>query len=494
MAKTSRTIKTAVLSTGKALTSLSSIVTAMVLIRLFSKEDWGTYRQTMLVFMMASPLLSMGLSNSIMYFLPTEKKEQQGRIILEAACVLSLAGFLYFLVIIFGGNELIAQAWNNPRLATLLMIVAPVALFTLATQIVTPSLIATQRVTKAAVFGVVTGLSLAIVSVITALICPTLEVVIAARIVAHIALFMFATIWIFKFFPMKAPTWKGTKLQLAYGLPLGLSTAVGVIFRNVDRAMVSSFCEIEQFAIFDRGAMELPLIGVITGSMTAILLVDYKVMFSSGKMEEVLPLLHRAVEKSAIMLMPMMCFLFLLAPEFMVCMFGQEYLESHKIFRVYLLLLPCRTLVFGSIALAAGKTKELALIPMVALVINVFLNFFAIKTFGYIGSAFATVFVIYFISNLGRALLARKVLGCTLIEFLPFKIIGKAFLLSFLSLVPVILTLPLLASFGPLLRFTICLATYVSVIAVVFWKFNYIDKVKLKKQVGRLTMIWGNRK
>ena len=50
MAKTSRTIKTAVLSTGKALTSLSSIVTAMVLIRLFSKEDWGTYRQTMLVF------------------------------------------------------------------------------------------------------------------------------------------------------------------------------------------------------------------------------------------------------------------------------------------------------------------------------------------------------------------------------------------------------------------------------------------------------------
>ena len=187
MAKTSRTIKTAVLSTGKALTSLSSIVTAMVLIRLFSKEDWGTYRQTMLVFMMASPLLSMGLSKSIMYFLPTEKKEQQGRIILEAACVLSLAGFLYFLVIIFGGNELIAQAWNNPRLATLLMIVAPVALFTLATQIVTPSLIATQRVTKAAVFGVVTGLSLAIVSVITALICPTLEVVIAARIVAHIA-------------------------------------------------------------------------------------------------------------------------------------------------------------------------------------------------------------------------------------------------------------------------------------------------------------------
>ena len=485
MAKTSRTIKTAVLSTGKALTSLSSIVTAMVLIRLFSKEDWGTYRQTMLVFMMASPLLSMGLSKSIMYFLPTEKKEQQGRIILEAACVLSLAGFLYFLVIIFGGNELIAQAWNNPRLATLLMIVAPVALFTLATQIVTPSLIATQRVTKAAVFGVVTGLSLAIVSVITALICPTLEVVIAARIVAHIALFMFATIWIFKFFPMKAPTWKGTKLQLAYGLPLGLSTAVGVIFRNVDRAMVSSFCEIEQFAVFDRGAMELPLVGVITGSMTAILLVDYKVMFSSGKMEEVLPLLHRAVEKSAIMLMPMMCFLFLLAPEFMVCMFGQEYLESHKIFRVYLLLLPCRTLVFGSIALAAGKTKELALIPMVALVINVFLNFFAIKTFGYIGSAFATVFVVYFINALGRALIARKVLNCSLIEFLPFKILGKAFILSFISLVPVILTLPLMANLNPFLRLAFASIEYSSVLAFVFWKFDYLDLVALKKRARK---------
>jgi len=489
MTKTSRTVKTAILSVGKALKSFSSILTAMVLIRLsamvlirlFSKEDWGTYRQILLVFMMASPLLSMGLSQSIMYFLPTEKKEQQGQRILEAACLLSLGGFLYYLVIVLGGNVLIAEAWNNPRLASLLIIVAPIALFTLAVQIVAPTLISTQRVTMAAVFGVVTGLSLAIVSVVTALICPELEIVITARVFTQIGLFVFAAFLIFKYFPIKAPTWGGAKLQLAYGLPLGLSTAVGVIFRNVDRAMVSSFCEIEQFAVFDRGAMELPLIGVITGSMTAILLVDYKVMFSTGKTHDVLPLLHRAVEKSAVILMPVMCFLFLFAPEFMVCMFGQEYHESHSVFRVYLLLLPCRTLVFSSIALAAGKTKELALIPVAALVVNVVLNFFAIRTFGYIGSAFATVFVIYFISNLGRALLARKVLGCTLIEFLPFKILGKAFLLSFLSLVPVILTLPLLANFGPLLRFAIGLATYVSVIAVVFWKFNYIDKVKLKK-------------
>ena len=466
----------------------------MVLIRLFSKEDWGTYRQTILVFVMAAPLLSMGLSKSIMYFLPTEKKEQQGRIIMEAACLLLLSGFLYYLVIIFGGNQLIARIWNNPHLASTLMIVAPIAAFTFATRIVVPSMISTQRVTVAAIYGIVVGISIAIASVITALICPVLEIVLAARMATQIVLFVFAAVLLFKFFPRKAPSWSGAKLQLAFGLPLGLSTAIGIISRNIDRAMVSTFCEIEQFAIFDRGAIELPIIGIITGSMTAVLVVDYKVMFNTGRMQEIIPLLHRTVKKSAAILMPVMCFLFLFSAEFMVCMFGQEYFESHKVFRVYLLLLPCRTMVFGAIAVAAGRTKELALIPVVALAANVVLNLFAIKTFGYIGSAFATVFVIYFVGVLGRALLARKILNCTLIEFVPFKVIGKAFLLSFLSLVPVILTLPLLANCGPLLRLAIGFIGYISVLAVVFWRFDYIDKVKLKKQIGRLNMIWGTRK
>ena len=466
----------------------------MVLIRLFSKEDWGTYRQTILVFMMAAPLLSMGLAKSIMYFLPTEKKEQQGRIIVEAACLLLLSGFVYYLLIILGGNELIARLWNNPRLASTLMIVAPIAVFTFATRIVAPSMIATQRVTVAAIYGIAIGISIAIVSIVTALIYPELEIVLAARVVTQIVLFVFAAALIFKFFPRKAPSWSGMKMQLAFGLPLGLSTAIGIISRNVDRAMVSSFCEIEQFAVFDRGAIELPIIGIITGSMTAVLVVDYKVMFSTGRMQEILPLLHRTVEKSAAILMPVMCFLFLFAPEFMVCMFGQEYHESHKVFRIYLLLLPCRTMVFGSIAVAAGKTKELALIPVIALVVNVILNFFAIKTFGYIGSAFATVFAIYIIGVLGRALLARKILDCRLIEFLPLKILGKAFGLSFISLVPVILALPLLASFGPLLRLAAGFIGYSTVLAFVFWKFGYLDTVALKKRLRKFNFIGKTRK
>ena len=80
----SRTTKTIILSAGKALASVSSLLATIVLVRLFSKEDFASFRQTLLVFTMLAPFIGMGLSRSIVYHMPTAAKNQRGAIILEA--------------------------------------------------------------------------------------------------------------------------------------------------------------------------------------------------------------------------------------------------------------------------------------------------------------------------------------------------------------------------------------------------------------------------
>jgi O-antigen/teichoic acid export membrane protein len=74
----SRTSKVLILSSGEALTALVGIVSAAVLTRVFSKDDYASYRQTLLAFTFAVPFVTLGLPRALYYFLPGEEKRTRG--------------------------------------------------------------------------------------------------------------------------------------------------------------------------------------------------------------------------------------------------------------------------------------------------------------------------------------------------------------------------------------------------------------------------------
>lgn len=481
----SRTTKTIILSAGKALASVSSLLATIVLVRLFSKEDFASFRQTLLVFTMLAPFIGMGLSRSIVYHMPTAAKNQRGAIILEAILPLFLAGLVYFLFMILGGNRIAAYLFSNPKLESTLIIFAPIAMLSLTRATLAPSLIASQKVTLAAVIGVISGISVALVSTLVALYWPQLEITLFSQMLAHSSIFLICLVVFLKNFSLAKPTFSGMAKHLTFGLPLCFSSAVVVATRNVDRAMISSMCSLEQFAIFDRGAFELPLVAVITGSMTTILLVDYRPLFEQGRMDEILRLLHRSVERSALFLMPAMCFLFAFAPEFMVCMFGSRYSDSSIVFRIYLLLLPNRTIVFGSVALAAGKTKELAVASIYALLANVILNYFMIRWFGYVGGAISTLITIYFVSGYLRATIAKNALGFSMSEFLPIKTVVSMIWLSFIPLVPTFICLFLIGATEPVTKLLLGATIYFAGLLLVYWRQGHVSPSMLRRYLRR---------
>ena len=481
----SRTTKTIILSIGKALASVSGLLLTIVLVRLFSKEDFATYRQTFLVYAMAAPFMGMGLSQSVVYFIPTATKKRQGAIILEAMGPLCLAGLLYCFFIVFGGSRIIASVWNNPKLEHTLLIVAPIALLTMARSVLPASLVATQKVYLATVFGVVTGISASLVSVIVAFFVPNLEWILVANLLVSCVVFLLSLVILFRNFSFEKPTLVGVGKQLAFGLPLCFSTTVLVISKNLDRVMVSSLCSVDQFAIFDRGAIHLPLVAVVTGSMTTVLLVDYRTLFEEGRTDEILRLLHRSVEKSALFLMPTMCFFFAFAPELITCLFGEAYRDSATVFRIYLLLLPNRTIVFGSIALAAGKTKELALASIVTLLANLVLSYVAISLLGYVGGAASTVIVIYFVNGFLRSTIAKNALGLSLRQFLPTKIIFQSIGLSLIPLIPVFILVAFVGDINAALRLSLGAIVYSAGLLGIYWKLGFVRPSMLRGYLPR---------
>ena len=72
--------------------------------------------------------------------------------------------------------------------------------------------------------------------------------------------------------------------------------------RRLGQVLVAALCAPASFAVFVNGAMEIPLIGIVTGSVTSVLIVDYTKMYREGQLSEIVSLIRRAMVKCALVL------------------------------------------------------------------------------------------------------------------------------------------------------------------------------------------------
>ena len=395
----SRSVKAIILASGQGLTTLVGIVSAALLSRLFSKDDYATYRQTMLAYTFAAPFIMLGFNQALYYFLPSEKHRPRG-VLVENLLLLVSGGLLLTVFLLLGGNELLAWRFGNPKLATTLLLLAPYPLLMAPLATTGACLLARDRAGQVAIFNVVSRIIMLGAVLIPVCIWQTpsvaiLGVVAGTSISTGIALLlMFRACtggdW--------RPTRDGIRSQVKFSIPLGLASLAGAITLSLDKVMVASMCPAETFAVYINGAMEIPLIGIVTGSVTSVLIVEYTKLYRENRTSEIVGLIHRAIIKCALILLPVMAFLLCLAPEVMRFLFSAAYEESAAPFRVYLLVLPIRTLTFGAILMATGNSRYVLVASILTLVANAILTWLAILSFGMIGAAFATVASVYFVN------------------------------------------------------------------------------------------------
>jgi len=77
----SRSVKAGILAFGKLIASLSGMFCFAALTRLLDETEYATYRQALLVYMTTAPVLVMGLSQALSYFLPREPERGRALVI-----------------------------------------------------------------------------------------------------------------------------------------------------------------------------------------------------------------------------------------------------------------------------------------------------------------------------------------------------------------------------------------------------------------------------
>lgn len=429
--KQSRTVKVLALSTGRATTAIVAIVSSMAASRLLTIHDYATMKQTMLAYSFAAPVLTLSLPQAIYYFLPGEKKRPRG-IIIDNLSLLVIMGAVFSLFLALGGNKLFAMRFSNPDLEHTLRWMIPYPLFTLPAGILGAVMVVQGRVTALSIYNILSRLLLSIAIIVGCIVTHSYSGPLLAQIIFPVITLPLVLWMVFSSVPGKiqGPNWPSMKSMLKYSIPLGLAFMLGSISLQLDKMVVSSLCTPEEFAIYVNGAMEIPLIGILTGSISTVILADMARYCKEQNYQRSLILFRKAALYSSIILFPTMCFLLIYAEDFIVTIYSSKYIGSTIPFQIYLLILPIRIVYFGSALMAIGQTKIILFRTIGDLLINLIISIILVQIIGYLGAAIATIAMLYLWSTPFNFYYIARGYGCKWYEILPLYSLLSVLLIS----------------------------------------------------------------
>ena len=483
--QSSRSFKALLLASGSLLAKVSGLASAVILARYLSKEDYSTYRQALLAYGTAAPLLALGLPKALYYFLPGEKK-RPGGIFLENLLLLVLMGAIFMIGLWLGGAELLAGRFNNPDLAATLLIFAPFALFMLPQGAFSACMMGRDRVYWVAIAEPLGKVMMTLIVIIAAFTLGGSRGPIIGAVIGSALLFVPLTGLMFH--ACRGGDWtvtgKGMMNQLSYSIPLGFAAMVGTMAGNLDKIVVSSLGTPGEFAVYVNGAMHLPIVGIITGSVVSVLLPDMAACFKKGEYEKAIGMWQRAAVKCGLFLVPAGILLMGLAPEFVVMLYGQRYEESALPFALYAMLVPVGSISFGSALLAAGRAKLVLAQAIGALVLNLIFTLVAVSCFGIFAAAAATVASYYLWGISSNTYFIARVYRIHWAHVIP---VGPLLRIVCISIVAgICCLLPPVFEGSPVLRLLIMGFAFGGIVLLCYLRSGLVDKEDFERVFRRL--------
>ena len=305
-------------------------------------------------------------------------------------------------------------------------------------KIVGSVLVAREQVVKASVFQVTRQIFIGMATIFPVLIWQDAKAPLIGNVVASILFGIEAILLMIRATPKEParPSLPAAKEMLKISLPLGLAVMLGTISLQLDKVIVSMMASPEEFAIYALGAIEIPFVAMVTGSITVVMLAEMRKAVSAGRESEAVRLFRLTAEKSSYFILPVMFFLFVSADSFIQTLYTSSYADSVIPFRIYLLRLPVRIVVFGSLLLALGKTRFVLIQTAIALSLNCLWCFLLVKKIGPHGAAAGSTINAYFVMAslnlwyLGRtlkispwSLIPFRQLFVTVLQFLPISLV-----------------------------------------------------------------------
>ncbi|WP_225411470.1 lipopolysaccharide biosynthesis protein [Stigmatella hybrida] len=399
----------------------------LVLARVLSLEEYGTYYQLFLISTTLYYVLPFGVVQSLYYFLPRAEHRRpylgQTMLFMSLAGVVA-AGLVYLLL------EPVSGLFSNPRLMDYRL---PLAVYTgllLGSFPLEVSLTSQGRTRQSAVVYLASDTLRAAAMVVPCLLGTSLWGMMVA--VSVFAGLRYLATWGVALRGATGPLVSGKLMreQLAYAAPFGAAMALSIPQQNAHFYVVASAVAPALYALYRVGCFQLPVVDLLYTPTSEVLMVRLGELEKQGRLDEAVGAFREASGKLAFVFLPFAAFLFAAAPEFISALFGAKFLPAVPVFRVSVLGVALSILPMDGVLRARGHTRAIFLSYLVKALVTVPLLWVGVRYFGMMGGVVSWALA----EVVGKATLLVRVPAAlstpertlTIRDVIPWGELGKA--------------------------------------------------------------------
>jgi O-antigen/teichoic acid export membrane protein len=352
-------------------------------------------------------------------------EEHNPKVVFSTIAKFSLGMSLLSCIVMFASIPIVGSAFDNELLFKLLSF----SVLNLFAQVIAPILISVliffNRVQNTVAILVSTNVLKVATMFYAIQYLHSLEaMMIGLSIVSLIQLIAFLTqvpkdVLSFSFFDKSL-----AKNMFVMASPLAISSLIEKSLVYLDGVMVSAMLTTTAYAFYRAGAVEVPFVAGLYGSVTAIVMPEIAKLYSEKNLNEIIRLKRIAISGTIFFVYPVLIFLFFFAEPLVSTYLSKSYSASILIFMIFNLSLLIRVNDYQDIIIISKNSKFIFKAVFFVAILNLILNYALIKYFGINGAACAFIFSL---TSFALLLLWKsiKILECSFYDLFDIALIGK---------------------------------------------------------------------
>jgi O-antigen/teichoic acid export membrane protein len=342
---------------GRVVSAALTFALPLMLARLLTPEEFGTYKQFFLIASTLQMTCQLGLTQSLLYFLPRGGKER-GAYVAQTFLSLGLLGAL------FGGLLWLATPLLGRWLGdgTLTTLRAPLALFgglMLTAAPLESAILGANRIGIAALAYVLSDGLRAAALILGAKYGGPAGLFWGATLVAAARVAAIALVVVARIVPWQQPHWPHYKVQLAYSLGYAGAIYLYVAQRYFSQYAVSASFDAATFALFAVASFHMPVVDIVFSPLSDVMIVHIGKAHHAGDPRGVWTAWNDTVQRLASILFPATACAWLFGATMLPLLFTHKYEASVPLFMLATLEIPLWILPLDALFRASGDTRFL---------------------------------------------------------------------------------------------------------------------------------------
>lgn len=369
-----------------------SFILPLMVYRILTKAEVGTYNQVFLIIVMVSGILPFGVSMSAFYYLARDKNRKPFYIFNILLFNFIIGGLAFLFLNIY--PQILQNLFNNPKMAEFapqIGLVIWLWVFSTFFEIVA---IANQEARIATVFIISAQLTKAVFMISAVWYWGTVGAMLNAAslqaILETIALFIYLSSRFKGFWHSFDKTLFIE--QLRYAIPFGLMGILWTLQVEIHNLFIGNGFSEEEYAVYRAGCFELPLLFLLQESISSVMIPRMSVLQAEDNKREMINLTARAMEKLSLAYFPAFMFFLITAHTFITTLFTKNYADSVPIFLINIIILPTAIMILDPIVRAYSPLGKFVLNVRIFIVVLLFVTlYYGIHHFNLIGMAMIVV-------------------------------------------------------------------------------------------------------